>query len=93
MATALDKIAGDRQLSDSNFPSEITVRDLAKLQPNKWLNDNVSCCKRASEMIHIGNVLVLTAHQCSIMFMRDRCLPQGIIIFITNCSLQTTTLF
>ncbi|XP_062500797.1 uncharacterized protein LOC134178035 [Corticium candelabrum] len=47
MATALDKIAGDRQLSDSNFPGVITVRDLAKLQPNKWLNDNlinaVSC--------------------------------------------------
>ncbi|XP_062499957.1 uncharacterized protein LOC134177210 isoform X2 [Corticium candelabrum] len=71
MATALDKIASDRQLSDSNFPGVITVRDLAKLQPNKWLNDNVNCCKRASEMIHIGNVLVLTAHQCSIMFMGD----------------------
>ncbi|XP_062515631.1 uncharacterized protein LOC134191083 isoform X2 [Corticium candelabrum] len=40
VATALDKIAGDRQLSDSNFP-------------------------------------VLTAHQCSIMFMGDGCLPQG----------------
>ena len=79
MTTALDKIAGDRQLSDSNFPGVITVRDLAKLQPNIWLNDNVSCCKRASEMIHIGNVLVLTAHQCSSMFMRDGCLPQGII--------------